>query len=782
MSASCVRTFIHLISFLFCFSGFAQDIPIGYWRDMLPYTRAISVTDAGDVVYCATTSSLFYFDKSDNSITTLSKVTGLSDIGISCILYNKTYDVLVIAYTNTNIDMVSGTSLTNLSDIKRKNMVGKKAINSIYFYGRFAYLSCSFGIVVVDIVKKEISETWYIGSDGSALNVNEVVIDGTSIIAATDKGVYRADYTGSNLADYASWSRDVNGLPHDAVLPDDTFYLFTEADLVNGYPVVNFKDTWWDLLYRFDGNSWSVFIDFEQMSLPPPYNIQNSPGKLIVTHPWGVTVFDSSGNSISGFGFDFSYKNPIPYDALLDEDGIMWVADIEKGLVKHWGDWGYEIIVPDGPFSKNTWNIYASGSNLWVAPGTLTPQLSNTWNGDGVFYYLNNDWDRINFTGVDSSFDIVRVLIDPKNSERVFAGAWGSGVLEFRNKVLTNKWDEETTGGVLQLEIPYKGYVRIPSMVFDRNHRLWVTNFNVTRPLCVMDTSGDWKSFPLKGSPGKTVLDITVDSNNIKWVIIGGFGIFAFDENGTVTDETDDRSRYLTTGVGYGDLPTNYLNCIVADLTGDIWIGTSKGIAVFYTPWMVFDSDIFDAQQILVFKDGYWQYLLEFEEVTAMAVDGANRKWIGTRSAGVFLVSPDGTQEIHHFTSSNSPLPSDEITSIAINQAEGEIFFGTTQGIVSYRSTATMGGTGFADVFVYPNPIREDYEGPIAINGLVANARVKITDISGGLIFETIADGGQAIWDGKNFTGRKASTGVYLIFCSNLDGSETIVAKIMIIN
>jgi len=186
----------------------------------------------------------------------------------------------------------------------------------------------------------------------------------------------------------------------------------------------------------------------------------------------------------------------------------------------------------------------------------------------------------------------------------------------------------------------------------------------------------------------------------------------------------------------------------------------------------------------LVEQDGHFQYLLETEVVTAIAVDGANRKWIGTQKAGVFLMSEDGTEQILHFDENSSPLLSNNITSIAINHETGEVFFGTDKGIISYKSTATKGSDKFKkeDVYAYPNPVREDYEGIIAIKGLVTNAVVKITDISGTLIYETIAEGGQAIWNGKNFNGEKAHTGVYLVFASNEDGSETIVTKILVIN
>ena len=219
------------------------------------------------------------------------------------------------------------------------------------------------------------------------------------------------------------------------------------------------------------------------------------------------------------------------------------------------------------------------------------------------------------------------------------------------------------------------------------------------------------------------------------------------------------------------------------DLDGEIWVGTDKGVAVFYTPENVFSGSDFDAQQILVDQDGFIQPLLESEIVTAIAVDGANKKWIGTQRAGVFYMSADGTQQLAHFTTEDTPLFSNTINCISINQLTGEVYFGTDKGIVSYKGLATEGNDIYADtVLVYPNPVNENYNGYIAIKGLVANADVKITDIAGNLIYQTTAEGGQAVWNGKNFSDERAKTGVYLVFSSNEDGTEKMVSKIMFIH
>jgi len=220
---------------------------------------------------------------------------------------------------------------------------------------------------------------------------------------------------------------------------------------------------------------------------------------------------------------------------------------------------------------------------------------------------------------------------------------------------------------------------------------------------------------------------------------------------------------------------------MAADRDGQVWIGTDAGVAVFYNPSAIFSGQNFDAQRVLIEQDGYGQYLLEAEAVTAIAVDGSNRKWFGTDRAGVFLMSADGTKEILHFTEENSPLLSNSITDITIAES-GEVFIGTAKGIVSYRSESVPPKPTLDEVVVFPNPVRESYNGSIAIRGLVENSSVKITDIAGNLVYTTMSEGGQALWNGMNFDGKRVQTGVYLVYVTNEDGSKTTVTKIMFVN
>jgi hypothetical protein len=771
------------IVLLFCTSLQSQEVGIGQWRDHLPYDYATNVEEFQSIIYSSTPYSMFYFDRDDNSVNRLSKVNGLSDLGVSDISLNEDQKILVISYANTNVDLLyDDFTIINIPDIKRKEILGNKTINSIMNYGKYAYLSCGFGIVVLNLEKREVKDTYYIGPEGGALNVLCMAYNDTAFFAATESGIYTADIDDPNLAYFGNWHRMQN-----TPIPDGFYNL---VHYFNGKLLINHTvtDVSEDDLFVLENGEWR---HLETGNTSRTYRLRTSGDKLVVSYSYYTKTYNSDLVEELKI-YTYGETSPAPSDAFIGTDGNYWIADRYKGLVKVWGG-GFErqYIKPSGAPTADIFEMDAREGKLYVVPGGLTATWGNLWKGAKLYSLIDETWktyDNINNPGLDSLRDFVAVAIDPMNSEHVYAGSWNRGVAEFNSTVLVDIYDARGNSSLGPNMIEGYPAVKVGGMAFDSDNNVWMTNSGAENIISVRRNAGtadeSWQAYNLgSNTSGIDVRKIIVDSYNQKWILprttqSNSNYILVFNEQNAAGNQV----RGLKSGAGYGNLPGTSVYAIAEDLEGEIWVGTDEGVAVFYSPQNLFAGENSDAEQILVNIDGYNQYLLETEIVKAIAVDGANRKWFGTERAGVFLLSADGTQQIHHFTEDNSPLFSNNITSLAINGETGEVFIGTAKGLISYKSDATNGTEPPANVYAYPNPVRPGYTGPIAIKGLARDAIVKITDITGSLIYEIRAEGGQAIWNGYSIDGRRANTGVYLVFIAGDDGSNKEVTKILFVN
>jgi streptogramin lyase len=442
-------------------------------------------------------------------------------------------------------------------------------------------------------------------------------------------------------------------------------------------------------------------------------------------------------------------------------------------------------INPGGPFNANVFSMTASGGRVWVAPGGFTSTWSNLFLNYGTYRFYDEDWRNYNSStnpGFIETRDIVTIAVDPSDPDRTYLGGFRNeyALLEMQNDEIINRYNTENSE--LQLW-EAAGTIALVGIDFDSEGSLWSLCSGAEKLLAKKTSSGDWSSYSLGGSAsGVDCRDLFVDSYNQKWILFRHTNsnpnyIAVYDE----TYPPGDQVRLLRSETGVGNIPGSNVFSIAEDQDGEIWIGTDEGIGIFYSPSTILTDSDYDVVRPLVNFDGYVQYLLETEVVTAIAVDGDNRKWIGTERSGVFLLSQDGTEQIEHFTEDNSPLFSNQVIDIVINE-DGEVFIATSNGIIGYRGTASAPSESYSDVYAYPNPVKDGYDGWIAVKGLMQDSDVKITDINGTLIYATRSEGGQAVWNGKNFDGRKARPGVYLVFAATEDGSEKMVTKILIID
>jgi hypothetical protein len=751
-------------------------LPIGAWRVHLPYRNAKYVTGSASSVWCASDYGIFRFNKGDKSIERITKVTGLSDLNIGAINYEAQQDVLVIGYKNGNIDIIRGSTIVNIPDIKRASIIGGKAINNIYFNNNLAYLACGFGIVVLDLVKLEVKDTYLIGNNGTNREVFDIITDGTLIYAATEEGVSVAALNNPFLSNFASWS-SVAAIPSG---------IYSTLGFYSGKILVNKKQTAFntDAIYYIDPLTLAADTLAGWGSRHSTRDMEVYNNQLYIADIFGVFLLNPTFTTVKVY-FTTGYSGLLPNDIHVDNQNL-WVADGDYGLLEASNEFSATSILPNGPSSISVFTMTAYGNEILVAPGNRDDAWNNVYSREGISLFREGNWinfDRFSLrTLVDSAYDFLACAIDPDDANHFYIGSWGEGVLEIRNGALAATYDY--TNSPLQSRPAYP-WCGISGMAYDEDKNLWIVNSHVPQCLKVRLPSGQWISYDFTGlvAGETTVGPLLLTKTGQKWMILPrGGGAVVFDDKGTLNTFGDDSKRKLGFTAGTGDIPGSEVTCMVEDKDGEVWIGTDDGIGVFYTPDNIFNASGFDCQRVLVQQGNTAQELLAGQEVTAIAIDGANRKWIATRGGGVFLLSEDGTREIHHFTTDNSPLFSNNVVAISVNPSTGEVFFGTDKGIISYGGTANEGGDKNGDVYAFPNPVRPGYAGPIAVRGLVKDADVKITDVRGNVVFTTKALGGQVTWDGNTFSGQRAATGVYLVFITNDDGSETAITKILFIN
>jgi len=752
---------LQVLSFcLFCFlisaPVFTQSgLPIGGWKAHLPYSAGIDVTLSDKDVIYATEEGLVFLDLEDQSPRFFSKEDGLSQANILRVKYHRYSKTLVVVYVNGVIDLLYNGQVTVLRDIAdfRNFPIGKR-INHVYSYpgGDQVLLAGEYGLSRLDVSRGLFDFTVFTTTIGA--NVYGVTVLDGKIYMATSKGIYVAeDVPKANLADLSFWKR-----------------LGVEADLpvqYECYAVTVFNGV---LYAAVDGELYRMEDDF----FVPQYGesgydirVLSAEGAHLLA---GLRCRQDCNSKLVGFNADLtrfdggSSCTERILNVIEDDRGRLWYADEFRGLrTSDSPGAGCQRLTFNTPFTRDVTDIAIDQNKVYVASGGVTDNFGYLFRERGFYSLIDGDWDYYNPENVPlfrqkDLKDFFKIAVQPDDGT-VWVGTFWGGVVQYSGDTVA-VYDRDNSS--LQGIVGDEQRTRIAGLTFDDDQRLWVSNYGAPRPISARLPDGTWKSFPTPGA-STFLSDVVVDRNGYKWFILVDRtqGVLVFDE-GDIDQDGDERYWIFTES--NSALPTNQTSSIAVDLNGNVWVGTSLGPVVFENCGEnIFRGECFGNQRI-VDQDGDLDILLGTEDILSIAVDGGNRKWFGTRN-GIFVQSPSGQQEVHRFSTANSPLLDNTILDIAINPIDGEVFIGTALGLMSYRGEATEGGNSFAsDVKAYPNPVRPEYAGPIAIKGLARDAQVKITDIRGRLIYETLATGGQAIWDGRDYNGRRASPGVYLVF------------------
>ena len=707
-------------------------IPIGAWRLHLSYNNIRSVEAAPAKIFAASESGILVVDRQDKSLSTYTKLNGLSGTGIASIRFDEAKGILLAGYEDGNLDLLRENTILNFDRLRNAEVASPKKINDIRTRDDFAYLATAYGVVLFDLNQLEIRETWRdLGTSGEELPVYQTAFLNDSVYLATRNGILAGKMT-DNLLDYNVWKRFNTGNFSGPISSIASFNNKVYAAGPSG-------------LYHLGDGTWVQDPVLQAASIQ---SLSASGKNLLMISDSTIWAMNASGELS-----EISDRLITAPDAVTqDEDGNYWVGDQAAGLISDAGG-SFSSYVPNGPSMSAASKMVFNEGKLFVLAGGFSAAGEPLNIPGDLNVYENGNWSALR----QPFSDLTDIAFD---NDRTYLSTFGSGIAKTDLSGDTTLLD--ATNSPLTASDPQKSNITAMQSSADG---LWIANYGGSEPLHLLKSDGAWESHSFGYPNEQTPTALSVDANGDVWMALNpgsGGGVVVYDRQA-------DRSYYLTNAAGAGGLPDMNARSLATDNDGYTWVGTDAGVAYFYSPAKDAIKPIYENR-----------FLLRDEKITAIEVDGGNRKWIGTEE-GVWLFSPTGETLVQHFTPENSPLLSGIIRDIEIDDETGEVFFATDRGIVSYRGNAVAGLQKFSKLKIFPNPVHPGFSGTVGITGLSTNAFVRITDVSGKLIWQTQANGGMATWNVRDQDGRHAATGIYLVFASDQDGSESVVGKIAVI-
>ncbi|WP_431156902.1 ABC transporter substrate-binding protein [Winogradskyella poriferorum] len=773
----------------------AQDFS-NLWGGHFSYNSIVDVVTGNNMIFAAAENAVFSYDPLTSDITKITTIDGLSGRDITTIYFSDNFQSLLIGYNTGLIELYSISDRTVLSivDILDKDNItpDKKQINHFYEHEGLVYISTNFGISVYDLERLEFGDTYFIGNGGSQIRVNQTSVLNNKVYAACLDGIglIRGDLSNPNLIDFSQW---------ETVLPGNFRTVNTFNNKIYATRLSRF-------LFEIDDNENVQLFQFD--NLPVDSKVQGE--NIVFTSNTEVLVYDTSINLINFFQPSSEFSSNLT--ASVNLNNSIYIGTNEFGIITSALSDGvdYLQILPNGPSENNMFRLNATTGTVWATYGAYTEALNPyPLASKGISYLFEEEWTNIKFDSLFGARELNEITPNVFNSNQVYISSFFNGILELNDFEPTILLDQ-TNSGLESLVLPNNpDYVdiRVSAAEFDSNGLLWnITSF-VERPLKSYDPiSGSWQSYNFSAlienpSDENGFFDMEIDRNGTKWIGAYNNGLIAFNEN-----IANDPLRKINSE-SQNVLPFTRFTALALDNRNQLWCGTTKGLRVLFNTAGFYEDPNPTMRSIIILEDGIPKELLANQGITDIKVDGSNNKWVGTADSGVFYFSPDGQNTIYHFTVDNSPLPSNTINDMSIDADNGIVYFATTRGLVSFRSGGSATKETLDDAYVYPNPVRPEYEvlgfddlndinKGIKITGLTERVNIKITDVEGNLVAEAQSnvnlrsssanynfaiDGGTAIWNGKNLSNSIVRTGVYLIMISDLDSFETKVLKVLIV-
>lgn len=772
----------------------AQDFS-ALWQAHFSYNDIIDVVSGNDKIFAAAQNAVFEYDTLTGEISTITTVEGLSGEQITTILYSEEFQYVVIGYETGLIEIYSETDnsvLTVVDILEKENITpANKSINHFYEYEGLVYISTDYGISVYDLERLEFGDTYFLGNGGSQIIVNQVTVLNNEIFAAcsSGNGLKKADLSNPNLIDFAQWQTVVGGN-------------FVNINTVGSQAyAVRANKAFFEI----------TNTSFTQLFVLPliPTDTEVSDDNLIISNINTVQVYDEAAQLIASYISNEDFDTPFSSAVQINNEIFIGTEDFGVLKTATFDGLTYTEIKPNGPLLNEIFRLNTESEIVWASFGDYTESFDPAPQRlRGLSYLKDEVWESIPYDSLFGARNLAQISVNPFNPNQVFVSSFQNGILEINDFQPTILYNQENSGleSLVVPGAPQFISIRVSASAFDSDGVLWSLSARAPNPLKSYDpNSGNWQGYDFSSIIEDTLLDefgffdIAIDNNGTKW--IGGYsnGLYAYNENlSTPLKNLNSEEQ---------NLPDSRVTALEIDNSNQLWIGTNAGIRVLYNISGFFDEPNPTLNSIIILEDGIAQELLESQIISDIEVDGSNNKWVGTADSGVFYFSPDGQNTIYHFTTDNSPLPSNTISDISIDSVNGIVYIATTKGMLSFKAGGSKPEETLEDAFVYPNPVRPEYDilgyndlndinKGIKISGLTDNVNIKITDIEGNLVAEAQSsinlrsstanynfaiDGGTAIWNGKNLANSIVRSGVYLVMISDLDSFETKVLKVLIV-
>ena len=766
----------------------------GDWQLHLPARHPLGLASAGSRLYVADESSFFYYDKSLHTTQSLSRRDGLSDVGVAALAYDSASAQLVVAYRTGNLDIIDANGqVRNVTDLLRKASQGVKTVYRVQVYNGLAYVSTNLGVVVLDLARREVRDTYSaIGPGGQTITAYATAVLHDTLYAATSVGVLRGRLSPTvNLLDYRSWAAETPN-------PANSAQRYTQLVAYRGHLVAGSSGRGLDYLAGVGAaRAWRQAPGSQGSEIR---QLRPSTGVLLVSFAGSpLRRFDAKTGVVLD-ALPVSAVGSLVTDALADADGTYYVASYDGSLLRFASlTAAAEVIRPNAPERADNYGLLANATTNTVdvfSGGYSGDNGLQFGNRNGFYEYKDGQWT--NYTSTTYSTADYPNLLDVSHGARtpngtLYVASYGNGLLAWKGPGQFQRFTHGTPGVPIRSALPtsdpnYSDFVRITDVTAEPGTgRLWVVNRHqlsgVPGLFRFRPATNTWFSVPAYS--GFENLDrVAVDNFGNPWATQsrkGGQGVVAYD--------TASQKPFYFNATGPTDrtgLPSNLLYAVVRDRRGAIWVGTAAGVAVYSDPGQLVSAAANNTQYVdfdrpLVARGtGSGFAALYTETVRCIAVDGANRKWLGTPN-GLWLFNEDATEALLNFTTANSPLPSNSIVDVAVNDKTGEVFVATDAGLVSYRGSASITEGPPQCAQVSPNPVRPDFAGTVGISGVVDNAQVRITDVAGHLVYSTRAAGGTVTWNLTDAAGRRVRSGVYLVLTSDAQGKNTCVSKVAVL-